>query len=263
MGRLPRPRQSKGKWREPRHKDEEEPFILLTIKVGCCILCISWAATHAILLFSNPTSQFSPVRSSSHFEPHRHDSRSYSGAKFASDKGSRAADEVDTFPSFQLDPQLLNFDAFGIHDKIIAGQYNNQQLEFKHFHDEVSRLKKQFASHYGGENAARHLIHSGVTTFLPSAHTNHPNNFDSYDMQSIPAGLKYTAYRIISARLQNRQFKMAFGGYSVTVGRGNYFNQSYPFVMEKLLTKPMELLGIELNVRNAAIGGVPSFPYGW
>ena len=68
---------------------------------------------------------------------------------------------------------------------------------------------------------------------------------------------------MITARIEKRPFKIAFGGYSVTVGRGNYFDQSYPFVMERILKDPMKMLGIDLDVRNAAIGGIPSFPYGW
>lgn len=62
---------------------------------------------------------------------------------------------------------------------------------------------------------------------------------------------------------QNRPFRMAFGGYSVTAGRGNYHHQSFPLQMEKLLHTLFHTLGIELQVRNAAIGGCPSFPYGW
>jgi len=33
--------------------------------------------------------------------------------------------------------------------------------------------------------------------------------------------------------------------------------------MERILSKPMDILGITLEVKNSAIGGVPSFPYGW
>ena len=57
---------------------------------------------------------------------------------------------------------------------------------------------------------------------------------------------------------------MAFGGYSVTAGRGNLFNQSYPFVVKRLLDEPMKNFGISsLEIRNAAIGGIPSFPFAW
>lgn len=75
--------------------------------------------------------------------------------------------------------------------------------------------------------------------------------------------MKHTANRILEAHKEKRPFKIAFAGYSVTVGRGNYFHQSYPFVLEKIIKEPMKLLGVELEVRNAAIGGIPSFPYGW
>jgi hypothetical protein len=71
-----------------------------------------------------------------------------------------------------------------------------------------------------------------------------------------------TAARMVEASQMGRPFVMAFSGYSVTVGRGNFFNQSFPFEVERILAQPVqEILGIPLVVRNAAIGGIPSFPY--
>lgn len=76
--------------------------------------------------------------------------------------------------------------------------------------------------------------------------------------------IQTTAERMLRAAAHNRPFVMAFGGYSVTVGRGNYFNQSFPFVTKRVLGQTFQdLLGIPLEVRNAAIGGIPSFPYGF
>jgi hypothetical protein len=77
--------------------------------------------------------------------------------------------------------------------------------------------------------------------------------------------LDVTAGRLLRAKTHhNATFVMAFGGYSVTVGRGNHFHESFPFVMERLLREPLkEALNIDLVVRNAAIGGIPSFPYGF
>jgi flagellar basal body-associated protein FliL len=73
-----------------------------------------------------------------------------------------------------------------------------------------------------------------------------------------------TARRILEASEAQRPFVMAFSGYSITVGRGNFFNQSFPFVAGGILEKPMQqIFGIPLTVRNAAIGGIPSFPYGF
>ena len=76
--------------------------------------------------------------------------------------------------------------------------------------------------------------------------------------------LARTADRMIQAKEDSRPFVLAFGGYSVTVGRGNFFSQSYPFVLEKIVKEIFkDALGIDIVVRNAAIGGTPSFPYGW
>jgi hypothetical protein len=58
---------------------------------------------------------------------------------------------------------------------------------------------------------------------------------------------------------------MAFAGYSVTVGRGNHLEEAYPHVLGRILSPLLSMppLGINLVVRNSAIGGIPSFPYGW
>eukprot|EP00537_Pseudo-nitzschia_pungens_P003220 CAMPEP_0172360098 /NCGR_PEP_ID=MMETSP1060-20121228/4194_1 /TAXON_ID=37318 /ORGANISM="Pseudo-nitzschia pungens, Strain cf. cingulata" /LENGTH=294 /DNA_ID=CAMNT_0013081989 /DNA_START=64 /DNA_END=945 /DNA_ORIENTATION=+ len=73
-----------------------------------------------------------------------------------------------------------------------------------------------------------------------------------------------TALRILDASRAKRPFVMAFSGYSITVGRGNYYNQSFPFVAGDILQQPMrQLFDIPVVVRNAAIGGIPSFPYGF
>ena len=54
---------------------------------------------------------------------------------------------------------------------------------------------------------------------------------------------------------------MIFGGSSVTAGHDNYFNQSYPKIVEKRMGKIFSALGIELIVRNIAMGANPCFPY--
>ena len=74
--------------------------------------------------------------------------------------------------------------------------------------------------------------------------------------------IQTTAERMLRAAAHQRPFVMGFGGYSVTVGRGNFFHQSYPFVMQRVLGETFQqLLGVPLEVRNGAIGGIPSFPY--
>ena len=57
---------------------------------------------------------------------------------------------------------------------------------------------------------------------------------------------------------------MSFGGYPVTVGRVNIFHQSFLFVVRRIRGEIMKyLLGVDLIASNAAIRGIPSFPYDW
>jgi hypothetical protein len=57
------------------------------------------------------------------------------------------------------------------------------------------------------------------------------------------------------------KFVIGFSGSSVTAGHDNYFNESYPAVLERTLQKVFKPLGIELEVRNHAMGNNPCYPY--
>ncbi len=114
----------------------------------------------------------------------------------------------------------------------------------------ASKLREDFASRYGGEKAARAILQKGISSFAPN------NN-------GMDVGVAYMAKRMQNARDEKRPFTFGFAGYSVTAGRGNYFSQSFPFVMKHLLEPIMEEFGVDIHVINAGIGGVPSFPYGF
>ena len=60
--------------------------------------------------------------------------------------------------------------------------------------------------------------------------------------------------------LQKESFIMVSGGSSVTAGHDNYYNQSYPFVFERRLSRALQLLGVTLSVRNIAQGGNDCLP---
>lgn len=141
--------------------------------------------------------------------------------------------------------EATKFDAFGI-----AENYHNAHsaeiAKNQAFWTTAASLRKQFADLYGGENAVRAIMERGFTYF--------PLEFGPNDKDP-PSDLLHTACRIRLAKEEGRPFKFTFGGYSVTVGRGNYFGQSFPFVMKRLLDAPFQLLGISLSVNNAAIGG--------
>ena len=134
--------------------------------------------------------------------------------------------------------------------------------------DEITKVREEFYTRYGGKSEATGMLNRGLVTFENEKNTAAANSFslrctaDRF-LRSI---LRSEELQSISASsLQQAEFIMAFGGYSVTVGRGNHFEQSYPFIMQKILAPILELppLGVKLIVRNSAIGGIPSFPYGW
>jgi hypothetical protein len=104
-------------------------------------------------------------------------------------------------------------------------------------------IRQAFRTRYGGSSVSSELLQRGLHAF---------------------GSIDYTAQRLLVASQEGRPFVMAFSGYSITVGRGNFFNQSFPFVVQNLLQHAMqEILGVPLEVRNGAIGGIPSFPYGF
>jgi hypothetical protein len=105
----------------------------------------------------------------------------------------------------------------------------------------LNDLRKEFHTRYG--DASAQILENGIHLY---------------------GDIQETALRFTMAAAHDRPFVMAFAGYSVTVGRGNFFSQSFPFVLERVLKTPLkQILGVELIVRNGAIGGIPSFPYGW
>lgn len=118
----------------------------------------------------------------------------------------------------------------------------------------ISSIIQEFHNRYGGQEASMTMLSRGIKEAATLANKDHANSHSSK---------QHTAERIILAMQNDKRFTMSFGGYSVTVGRGNYYNQSYPFVMERILKPVFEELDLELTVRNSAIGGIPSFPYGW
>jgi hypothetical protein len=165
-------------------------------------------------------------------------------------------------PQFPPLPPEAAVDAYGIAIRLeqavaTLSSSDHHSLGLDDFLQEASRLREEFASRYGGETAARFLLQTGLTTFAKI------NNGTSTKSMAIPESIRATARRIRRARDEQRSFEMAFGGYSVTVGRGNYFHQSFPIVLHGILDSSFLKLGAKLKVRNAAIGGIPSFPYGW
>eukprot|EP00978_Attheya_sp_CCMP212_P048999 scaffold602657_cov59-Attheya_sp.AAC.1 len=112
------------------------------------------------------------------------------------------------------------------------------------FTQAAQATRARFSALYGGAKSANDVVANAIIRYSDKE-------------------LEHTAMRMLEARAKGRPFVMSFGGYSVTTGRGNLFEQSFPIVMEGLLSGPLSLLGIQLEVRNAGQGGVSSMPYGW
>ena len=99
----------------------------------------------------------------------------------------------------------------------------------------LDKVKTEFYERYGGQAAAEGMLAKTITTF---------------------GSIDGTAERILRAVARQEAFVMGFAGYSITVGRGNFFNQSFPFVVERVLKDSMKAVGVpNFIVRNSAIGG--------
>lgn len=175
-----------------------------------------------------------------------------------------------TLPAVTLSERALHWDAFAVaarrsaaikttsstKNQTTALLSNQQQTTFW---DTAQAIRQDFVDLYGNQDTARALLDRGLT-LQNNGNGNHAVSSSS----SMPMDLQQTACRLRHAQQEERPFRMAFGGYSVTVGRGNYFHQSYPMVLERILHAAfLDAGGLSLQVTNAAIGGCPSFPYGW
>ena len=135
----------------------------------------------------------------------------------------------------------------------------------------IELVRQEFYRRYGGETMAQGIYRRGIQSFLADSGSNMDTSTAS---SSESSSLYHTAQRLLqilastsssASASSTPQFVLSFAGYSVTVGRGNHYNQSYPFVLQRILQPLLfsEMDGMELIVRNSAIGGIPSFPYGF
>ena len=137
----------------------------------------------------------------------------------------RGASYVPRLPSYAQEPnQDLNpWDAYGIHQmlqEVLKEKRKSHQEEddssiasLSSAMEVISELLSQFSARYGGDTAARAILQKALTNF-------YEDEFESPGGESmqIPRGLLNTAERFINAQKEDRPFRMAFAGYSVTVG---------------------------------------------
>eukprot|EP00554_Chaetoceros_debilis_P016045 CAMPEP_0194111544 /NCGR_PEP_ID=MMETSP0150-20130528/10529_1 /TAXON_ID=122233 /ORGANISM="Chaetoceros debilis, Strain MM31A-1" /LENGTH=743 /DNA_ID=CAMNT_0038801019 /DNA_START=42 /DNA_END=2273 /DNA_ORIENTATION=+ len=185
-------------------------------------------------------------------------------------------EKVNVFPTFTLKDKS-KYDSWGIAELFQDDADSStsststtfmwdKHKDKKAFLKAASELREEFARDYGGENAAREILAQGLSTFEPKNKSN---------PTGIPEGIRCTAKRIVDA-MQNKNknkkqknksqkpaLKISFAGSGAVSGRGNSFDMSFPSILAGMLIEPFETLGIELEVRNAAVADIATFPYGF
>jgi len=75
----------------------------------------------------------------------------------------------------------------------------------------VGEMRQEFFHLYGGEAASMDIFQRGLRAY---------------------GDINSTAKQLLLCAANSEPFVLSFAGYSVTVGRGNYYQQSYPFVLK-------------------------------
>ena len=76
------------------------------------------------------------------------------------------------------------------------------------------------------------------------------------DSNSYPANQNYNEMQ----KDETNHFTISVSGTSVTAGHDNYFNQAYPAIWEQRMLKSFEASGLNLTIRNHAMGNNPANP---
>jgi len=260
----------KGRRRKRRMRRDDESFLITNLKVGSAlaILCIVTYGVYYIT--SNAMSRLrggGNGNGGNVWSKYVNDDAA-NGGYYGGDNQNAVDQKSKIFPNFDVDDEQI--DAFTITEPDVKPnddvegeeqggeekkkekkKINSESKAILQVLDSLRELRKQFAELYGGENAARAILHRGIISF------------PSIKSDNTPEGLRNTARRIFKAKKEKKPFQLSFAGSSAVAGIGNYLEQTFPSVLAHILTEPMQLLGVELEVRNAAIADISSFPYGW
>lgn len=251
---------NKRKKRKRKRKVDDEPFLITNIKVGA-VIAAGFVLLYLLYVISSMA--LSSIRGLD-------GGKSGSvGSKYVNDdaKGYTGEIEIDekskTFPNFDINDGKLNAFSAAKHLRSNSkggtssgsDERDPKKKSIWETLDELEKLKQEFAATYGGENAAKEILNRGIITFTSSLSP--PDNVDT------ESGLQNTARRIFNSKNENKPFKMSFAGSGAIAGYGNYLKQTFPSVIVDILTEPMGKLGVELEIRNAAVADISSFPYGW
>lgn len=218
-------------------RQRQEPFYVLFFKVGSTILVLSavFYLVVNVTLLSHQNDGIIPYRE--HLLVKHNDVS----------KEKKDDNKVMILPTFTLSAKS-EFDAFGIAQTHFSNvSAIDAPKEVVQFLQAAKQLRNDFSERYGGEISARALLERSLLVLQ-----NH--NDDSQSAMAL---------RIDHARRESGVLHMAFGGSATVAGYGNFFHQSFPFIMETMLKDPLELLGLTLQVRNGAVEHTSLLPYTW
>lgn len=225
-------------YRAPR--EPTEPFHVTVLKVGSTILGI---CTVLYLLLNNVAI----------FSSHRYDHvpyREHLVVKHTDTlQDSKDDNKVAILPTFTL-TEKSEHDAFGISKQHLSNVNSDAPQQVVQFLDAAEKLQREFSQRYGGEVSARCLLERSLVVLKKDGDSLSPLNAEM-------------AFRIHQARQNSGVLNMAFGGSSAVAGYGNFYHQSFPFILENMLKDALELLGLTLKVRNGAVEHTAVFPYTW
>ena len=128
-----------------------------------------------------------------------------------------------------------------------------------HFTELAAQRRSQFASLVGGEKQARATLQRSLSSFLPQTN---PKGKDNFHFPSL--ALRLRDLQLLQQQDDERPvFSVVVLGSSAAAGSGNYYQQSYAFVLENLMAPLFQALNIDLRVQNLALEHTSEFPSLW
>jgi len=127
------------------------------------------------------------------------------------------------------------------------------------FEQKAADIRFQFENLVGGTDHARETLQRSLFGFIPRQDEKETplekdNNFLAWRLRKLSSKSNHDEKRKISAVVL---------GSSAAAGSGNYYHQSYAFVLEQIMAPVFESLGIDFQVKNLAIEHTAEFPFLW
>jgi hypothetical protein len=240
----PTPCTSKTSFSDKADGEDYEPFYVTFFKVGATLAMLVGLGlvfiTYDQLLPHYKKDTFHDVTRYRHPEVHAIDMpREQSSIRIG----------VQNAPHVRL-PETSQYDAFGIMESHFE---NSTTTSAKHFFQVALSIRESFAEIYGGVGQARSLLDRGLASLNETASTS----------IALPKKLAHHISLLQLSTSGKTSFQVVVVGGSAAASYGNYHDTAYSFVVERILRKPMQALGLEIKVHNLAMHDLTEFPISW